>query len=130
MHKTILMMLLAVVSSSAMAEWTKFGNNETKSIVVYVKLPTIREARYRVKMWVLLDYETDQELAGKSYKSITTQGEYDCKEEQMRLLYAAYYAGNMSRGDAVAIDQNPTKWSPASPGSIDEGLWKFACGMD
>lgn len=130
MYKVILIALLAVVSSNAIADWSRFANNKGGSIVVYVKLPPIREENYRVKMWVLLDYRQKQEVAGKPFLSVTSQGEYDCKEERMRLLYSAYFAKSMSKGDSVAIDQNPTKWSPASPDSVDEGLWKFACGMD
>ena len=118
------------VDSSAIAEWTKFASNENKTMIIYIDPSNVGKAGNRVKMWRLFDYKTVQKAAGISYMSITSQGEYDCKEEQMRMLYASYSTKTMGRGDVVAIDQNSTKWAPASPGSIDEGLWKFACGKD
>lgn len=53
MHKAILMILLAVVSSSAVAEWVQFGGNET--ITIYVDPATIHKAGNMVKMWFLYD---------------------------------------------------------------------------
>ena len=55
MHKAILMMLLAVVSSSAMAEWTVV--NENKEFIQYADLATIRKLGNKVKMWGLNDYK-------------------------------------------------------------------------
>ncbi len=130
MKKLILMIFMLILSSNALAEWSQFANNADKSMFVYVKLPKVVGPLYRVKMWVLSDFNASQRFSSFEYKSITAQWEFDCKEEKSRLLYAAYFNKNMSKGNTVAIDQNTSKWSPASPGSINEGLWKFACGMD
>ena len=55
MRKTILMILLAVASSSPAAEWVKVSENETAAI--YVDPATIGKAGDLVKMWRLLDFK-------------------------------------------------------------------------
>ena len=85
MHKAILMMILAVVSSSAMAEWDKLG--ATNVSTVYVEPTTIRKSVNKVKMWSLENFNSVQVVIGKKYLSTKTQDEYDCKEEQYRTLY-------------------------------------------
>jgi hypothetical protein len=125
MHKAILMMLLAIVSSSATAvEWIEvdFDGNVT----VYADLATIRKVGDRVKMWILIDYKTAQ--AGNPYMSIRGQSEFDCKRERMRSLFLSFYSSNMGRGHVVDSDDDPAKWKRVTPGSIDDSLWQIACG--
>ncbi len=52
MHKAILMILLAVVSSSVMAEWILYGygNKKEVEITVYADPATIRKSGNTVKM--------------------------------------------------------------------------------
>lgn len=54
MRKTILMLLLAVVSSSAEAGWIAVGDGE--NMTTYADPTTIRKTGDRVKMWALLDF--------------------------------------------------------------------------
>ena len=75
MHKVILMMLLAVVSSSAMAKWVKVS--EDKLVAAYADPTTIRKSGNKVKMWVLWDYFTAQEVVSKPYMSARIQNECD-----------------------------------------------------
>jgi hypothetical protein len=80
MRKTIFLMLLAVVSSSAAAEWVEVSKSET--VTVYADPATIRKAGDMVKMWTLSDYKTPDDV----HRSRVYQHEYDCKEWQIRLL--------------------------------------------
>jgi len=126
MYKAILIMLLAVVSSSAMAEWT--AANETKEFIQYVDLATIRKSGNKVKMWGLNDYKSVQEFAGDKFLSSKIQWEYECKEEQLRQLFFQPFSGYGGRGQPITWHNKPREWEPVMPGSIDEKLWKFACG--
>ena len=127
MRKTILIMLLAVVSSSAAADWVYLGGNDT--ITFYADPTTIRKAGNVVKLWNLFDLKTAQLVNGKRYMSTKGQTEYDCKEERTRELYASFHSGNMARGEIVELASNmASSWTPVAPRSISEDLWKFACG--
>src|SRR5471030_1082964 len=55
MRKTILMMLLAVVSGSAAAEWEEVANNENAT--TYADFVTIRKEGNLAKMWDVIDYK-------------------------------------------------------------------------
>jgi hypothetical protein len=60
MHKAIFLMLLAVMSSGAMAEWVKVGSNETDTL--YIDPSTIRWADNTAKMWAMNDFKVTQRL--------------------------------------------------------------------
>lgn len=131
MRKTILMILLALVSSSAMAGWVELGRNESSTL--YGNPASIREAGSLVKMWTLSDARTVQWLRDKSYVSVKMEWEYDCKEKQMRLLAIAYYSGNMGSGEAISFKSGgpvSEKWGRVVPDSIEETFWKLACGRE
>jgi len=128
MNKLILAMLLAVVSSSAVAEWVGAGSSSDETVTAYADPATIRKAGNMVTMWVLFDYKTAQAGDGKEYLSAKMQSEYDCKEEQWRMPHASFHSGNMGEGVIVENASYPGKWSPVPPGSTTETLWKIACG--
>lgn len=121
------MMLLAVVSSSAWAEWVELGGNDTAT--TYVDAATIRKVGDMVKMWSLFDLKPPRDAGqNKPYMSMMTQDEYDCKEERSRALSMNFYSGSMGRGGLIHTDSDPGKWSPIVPGSAQTHLWEFACG--
>lgn len=129
MRKVILMVLLAVVSNSAIAEWVAVGNDTNRSYTAYIDFSTIRINGDKVKMWELRDFNSAQESSGgKPYLSLMVQIEYDCKEEQVRDLYFSEHSGNMREGEVVNSSSKHSKWQPVSPESIGEAMWKVACG--
>ena len=128
MNNVILMMLLAFVSSSAMAEWVEIGSSEDGAMTVYANPATLRKVVSKVKMWDLGDYKTANDAGnGKQYMSIKGQTEYNCKEEQYRTLYLSFYSGNMGTGEIIGTHPDAKKWLPVMPDSLIEALWKFAC---
>ncbi len=127
MKKLLLIVLLAVVSSSAMAEWVAIGTAD--GTIYYANPNTIRKSGNKVKMWMLFDFNAVRETEGDKYLSSKAQYEYDCKEEQKRILYFSWHSENMGRGDVVYIADEPKKnWRPVAPESISKSLWKIACG--
>lgn len=125
MHKVILMVLLAVVSNGAMAEWVNVGSNETTAI--YVDPATIQRSGNMAKMWHLTDYKTASKDMGEAYLSTKDQNEYDCKEVKSRRRASSQHSKNMGGGKVVYSDSYTTKWKPVQPDSGIEILWKFAC---
>ncbi len=126
MRKAILMMILAVVSSSAAADWVQITGDDT-SFTAYADPASIHRAGNRVKMRSLLDFKTADKLGSTPYMSQIEQQEYDCKKEQMRTLALNFYSGNMGEGETVYSDTDPDKWRRIIPDSIDEDLWETAC---
>ena len=127
MRKTFLTMLLAIVSSSAVAGWINVGGNEI--YIAYADPATIRKSGNMVKMRNLADFKMVQPSdKGKPFMSQKMQSEYDCKEKRTRLLYFTWYSGNMSKGEIVLSGPGPSEWEPVTPLSVNAILWKFACG--
>lgn len=126
MRKIILMMLLAVVSNSAMAEWVKVGAGGGAEILA--DPATIRKTGNMVKMWVLFNFSTPRELTdGPTYLSMKIQEQYDCEEEQTRSLYSTIYPEKGGKGNEVGNKSTPGNWLPVSPKSVSEILYKVAC---
>ena len=98
MHKAILMLLLAVMSSSAMAEWVNLGEAVRK-----------------------------HPESSMLYASIKEQSEYNCKEEQSSILYQVLFSENMGKGKRIT-KRDPEEWGPIEPNTVGVKTWKFACG--
>lgn len=126
MRKAILMLLLAAMSNSAMAGWVKVEGNEF--VTSYADPATIQKAGNKVKMLALVDFKTPIKNGGNPYMSTKTQHEYDCKENQWRMLNFSYHAGNMGKGKLVYTETEPGNWEPIMPGSGTQTRWKIACG--
>ncbi len=128
MKKTIAMALaLAAFSSGLMAEWMDAGSNN--NFTSYADPTSIRKSGMMVKMWSLMDFKKEtQPAVGQPFRSIKSQGEYDCKGERTRILYSNYFNEKMGSGDVLSTSRNPTQWEPVSPESVANNLWKFACG--
>lgn len=125
MRKILLMMLLAVASNNAMAEWVKVGSNESDTL--YADPTTIIKSANKVKMQTLHDYKMAIKASGAAFLSTMVQEEYDCKENQSRTLYFSFHTGNLGKGRMIYSDNDAHKWAPVRPGSVRETLWKVAC---
>lgn len=130
MRKVILMMLLVIVSSSAMAEWVTVAENKILAFTAYADSRTEATTKNgdKVKMWKMYDYKSVQEISGYKFLSSKFQNEYDCKEWQSRILVNTTYSINMGVGEVVFTQSDTGIWQPVIPGNIDEVMWKFACG--
>lgn len=127
--KKLVALALALISTYAMAEWTKVGeSSERGSYMAYADQASIRKVDERAKMWILFDYQAVQKTSGVEYLSEKIRREYDCKQKQMRKLAYSFFSWNMENGDLIRSYNQPQKWEPVLPGSIDEAEWKVACG--
>jgi len=130
MRKLIVMMLLAIVSSGAAAEWVKIREAGFSSGYDYYADPvTIRRSGDVVKMLTMNDFKTKQiRTSGYQYLSSTAQNEYDCKRDRLRMLSSVLYEKNMATGFSLDTSIDSSNWKAVTPGSIDEAAWKLACG--
>jgi len=127
MRKAVVMMLLAVASSSVMADWVEMFSDADGNIT-YTDPATIRRAGDTTEIWDMTDFKKVQLFrVGEKYRSIMKQHEYDCTEARWRLLAIFAYANSMGKGEVVASDSNPDSWAPLVPGSREATIWKVAC---
>ena len=128
MKKLLITLLLAVLSTSAMAGWTLIGSTEDKTSDNYIDKTTIRKRGNVAKMWNMHDFKSPQESAGgKSYLSKKLLYEYDCVEIRYRSLVSTFFSGNIGKGGAVLNYQHDEEWTDAEPDSVGMGNWKAAC---
>jgi hypothetical protein len=127
MRKMILILLLAVVSSNAMAEWVAVNRN--KYATGYANPATIVKNGNIAVMWSLVDCKTiTRFIGGPPFMSIKSQEEFDCKEKKLRTLVYTLHSGKMGEGEVVYSDSNPSKWASALPESGMGDFLKIACG--
>ena len=119
------MMLLAVMSHGAAAEWINAGHNG--DFTAYTDPATIYRSGNVVRMLSLIDHKAEITKSGKTYISIKAQHEFDCKKAQARILFSSVHSGNMGKDKIVESSYSPGIFEPVMPRSIVETLWKAAC---
>ena len=110
MWKSILIALLAMVSTSAIGGWTKVDKNSSDGITRYVDITTIQKSDNKAKMVSLIDYKTAREAIEDKFLSIKVVQEYDCNEVKKRILTFNTYSGNMGKGVVLYTNTTPSKW--------------------
>tara|TARA_B100000686_G_scaffold201488_1_gene208402 strand:+ start:5650 stop:6048 length:399 start_codon:yes stop_codon:yes gene_type:complete len=131
MKKLLLVLVLFVISSHAIAGWNKVDTNNQIGLTVYAADPsTIVKSGDKVEMWVLYDYETARTNARKPYLSIRGQWRYDCKEIKEQPVYEILLSENMGKGEVIGktIYDESMKWLPIIPNSVGMAFWNLACG--
>ena len=99
MWKSVLMALLAMVSTSALSEWTKVEKNNSEDITSYVDVATIQKTENKVRMINLIDYQTVREAVDDKFLSIKVVQEYDCNEVKKEYLLLILIAGTWVKGE-------------------------------
>jgi hypothetical protein len=133
MRKSILMMLLAVVCNSAIAEWDKIYTSNDAIRTNYVDRNSIQKKGHIVNMWSLVDFKKVQRLEESSspmfYKSIAKRFDYDCEKKQYRVTAYDYYSDRLGDGEIVIGDSHldASEWEKVEPLTTEEDLWKIAC---
>jgi hypothetical protein len=128
MNKLLLIIMLAVVSSSVLAEWTLVQTGKESN--EYADPTTIRVSGSLAKMWSLTNISKNIKniKPGEKAFAVKTVHEYDCKEHKSRLLFVAWYNDYMGTGEIERSSERPdAKWKIVTPG-IRETCWKIACG--
>ena len=125
--KKLTLLLLLMVSTNVMAEWTRVTESEDGEQTVYIDYGTIKKKGHKVKMWVLKDYKTAITDGGYTFLSELGLEEYDCIEETKQTMGFYYFSGNMRGGTPVYSDTTTNLLNPIVLGSISETPFKIAC---
>jgi hypothetical protein len=122
-----LIFLLCLSSVPANAKWVVSSSSKMLG-TAYADPDTIQRKGHLVKMWRLVDLKTADTQRGIPFLSSKGLDEYDCTEERSRIIATFQYSGQMGSGQIVSSDTGPGNWASVMPGSVDQGLWKVACG--
>lgn len=121
-----LLLQLWITSGPAYAGWVSVGDTDSGTRV-YVDRSTLLSKGNLVTMWILYDFRSMRTVAGKSYSSSKTQGEYDCAQKRHRTIADTGFSSIMGLGKVVYNESFPGEWASITPQSFDQKLWKFAC---
>lgn len=127
MLQTIFLILLAMASGAAAAEWSKVTELEGGS--VYADPASIRRDGDVVRMRSLYDLKAAivSKANEKPYASQNLQGEYDCRKAQWRPLDFSWHSKHMGEGRMVEHLSDTFRWEPVPAGTGVEMLWRLAC---
>lgn len=127
MNKMLLALLLATVTVTAHAEWTRI-EHPSKEFALYVEHDTLEKpGPDSAKLWHLLDYATPQSLDGRAYLSIKARDEYDCSRGMRRDLMHLWHSEKMADGTMLKAAYKPGSWTAPAAGSIEEVLMRVVC---
>jgi hypothetical protein len=131
MKKLLLTLVLAIVSSSVMAEWVYIAESEEEVeeayfVTAYADPDTIRKTGNRVKMWVMEDFKIAKTL---DILSARHKDELDCNKKQYRNLFYSFHSGHMGRGETLIIHNKRGDWNTPNPNWISADILKFACSF-
>jgi hypothetical protein len=128
MNKLLLALILTIISSNILADWTLVRTGKESD--EYVDTATIHISGNQAKMWSLTNISKNIKniKPGEKAFAVKTVREYDCKKHKSRALFVAWYNDYMGTGGIERSSENPdAKWKEVTPG-IRESNWKIACG--
>ena len=133
MKKTILTLLLAAMSTGAIAEWVEtFVFTNDKSTKFYANPSSINRAGSKATMWTMMSSSTELKMDDVKYRSFQSMNEYDCAQRLVRNIETRYYSEPMGGGFRV---QEPERFRGNSPFGFDlstntpaDKSWELACG--
>jgi hypothetical protein len=128
MKKVVTMLLLMVVSTNVLSEWTNVSHSSHANRTAYVEYYTILKKENKVKMTSLTDFKTAEKYGNNKLLSMVTRDEYDCEKKTIRLLDIYGYSGNMKSGDIVFSDSSiKGEAQSIRLGTTEETFFEIAC---
>lgn len=123
MLKIALILFLAVLNGSALADWA----------VLYRDVPADkpnkvngRDAGTRVEIWVLRDFVD----ALSDARSSMTHDKTSCADEIRQQLYLVWHSGRRTFGQVIRLDSlGNGNWSRIKRAPSERVPWMFACEM-
>ena len=114
-----------IESPSALTGWVEVF--KTNQQTLYANPASLLSSGFKVKMWRLTDYKVPEINGDFVYSSKKLYEEYDCQNDQYRLLYVALYPENMGAGKAMHTHSETYSWQPILPDTDGEAMWEIAC---
>ena len=128
--RLIAALAFVTLSAAAHAEWQEIDrfDDDTR---IYVDRKTARRDGTMAEILHLVRWGEPQVDPGlPPYLSTVVRTAYDCTGKKERYLASTSYAGNLGNGATVVADEDAAEgWSSISEDSMEEKIWRVACGM-
>ena len=126
-----LTLVLAATSRCVLAEWIEIEKFDD-GMLIYVDAATVRRNGDTAEVVHLVRWAEPQQDSGlPAYSSTAVRTAYDCRNKGERYLASTSYAGGMGSGAVVIADDNEAPgWYSISDSSMEDKLWKIACGLN
>lgn len=130
-ERLALTLVLATMSNAVLAEWVEIEKFDD-GMRVYVDKATVRRSGNTAEVSHLVRWGEAQLETGKSaYLSTIVRTAYNCADKGEKYLASISYTGAMGNGDRVISDENEApEWYSISASSMEDKLWKIACGLN
>ena len=121
---------LAVLGSNAQAEWVEIEKFDD-GMRVFVDKATARRSGDTAQVLHLVRWgEPQVEPGSPNYLSTIVRTSYDCIGKREKYLASTSYTGSMGNGSKVISDEDEVEnWYSISESSLEDKLWKVACGL-
>lgn len=131
MKRFALTLALAVLNGAALAEWVEIEKFED-GIRVFVDRTKVRRSGDTAQLEHLVRWSEPQRDEGlPPYLSTIVRTAYHCIDKREKYLSSTSYAGAMGNGAKVVGDDNEAQgWYSISESSMEDKLWKIACGLN
>lgn len=129
-NRIALTLALAVLSGTALAEWAEIEKFED-GMRVFVDKTTARRSGDTAQVLHLVRWAEPQVEPGHpNYLSTVVRTTYDCVGKREKYMASTSFTGTMGNGTKVIADEDEVEnWYSISESSLEEKLWKVACGI-
>lgn len=119
---------LTLLSTCALADWTRVSTSEDGKISTYADPDSVRVTGTRVQLLTLTDYQDAQVISGEQkFKSVKMRDEFLCDQGSGRHLTLSAMSDNMGKGTTVAVEMKPAPLRPIREATADAEMMNFAC---
>jgi hypothetical protein len=119
--------LLALISTSALAKWEPFSRNRDETEFHLIDRASIAVVDGKVRMWEMVDLKVPDARFGRPYSSYKAYYEYNCKANEVRRRAFVIYSGALGTGEVIVNNNDIDPWIAIVPDSIFEAEKKVAC---
>lgn len=121
-----LLSLLMLIASTAWAGWEHVVQDEDGARFL-IDYQTLRKDGSKVKFWQLVNYPKPVTLGEVKYLSTRSRQEYDCKQEQKRVLTVTAFDNWNADGQAVVKEEETGNWREIPPETVVWAIMKKVC---
>ena len=127
--QTLSILVLSLLSQAVLAEWMEIEKFEDGMRVYVDKASVLREGDLSQVSHLVRWAEPQEEPGQPAYQSTVVRTRYDCVNKREKYLSSLSFSGPMANGIKVGADgQAVENWYSISDASMEEKLWKIACG--
>lgn len=113
MKKAILMLLLLVMSTGAMAEWVKAGENG-QGDEFFIDPNSVRKDGHLRRAWEIFNPKRRDENGVASFRTLA---EYDCNSDRYRVISFSIHSEPMAGGKTIRSFNSSGEWIYIPPGN-------------